>query len=647
MDAEKQQLQAQLEAMGLEKDHAQDTLENLAKEKANLQSTLEQLQQQIAEQHAVKEQVVNNQTDLDQQLQTIHAEKQKLQEQLEAMGKEKGHARCELKTVQETLRQTLEDFEAQKQSLESKTRMLSDDLQKAVAHSNDLTTQARQEQAKQQELRQTIHQLKEDLDAKSNDALDRSKTIDSLQQTIAENRTSEDLLPGLQETIARLENENRRLSDDQQASLDNAENLSNEIIELKDQVDDLKVATSQTQHIRNELKETETILSHERSAIRNLQAHLQSLEDKLATEEQDRRNVSEKLALAIDEKQQLQSEHDRLCNEFDSFRAQEDREISSLMQELNESRSQTQQVRDEFDQLRQEYDAYQVQAGGEVDILTDNKHLLEQEMNCLAEEVSRLKEQQQQVDLAFEKLTTAESNLKIAQEELADERHCTQDLRSDCEQFQAALDDIGREKDDLANALVQKESTEDQLQCEIDRLTESNELIQQELLDAQNEILSLKYENQEIQRHIDATMDSALAGSQEDFYEQDDVVDESRDAAVDPDTQIPTFNLADQIMEEQRRSVSNRRQRVSGTSTSAGAPLNNSVTHIVQQYVNTSTSSAAPTRNRQIGIQHHPWTDHSLTSFQQDILKEIVQKDLELYCRKQSYTQPGYPSMKN
>ena len=134
----------------------------------------------------------------------------------------------------------------------------------------------------------------------------------------------------------------------------------------------------------------------------------------------------------------------------------------------------------------------------------------------------------------------------------------------------------------------------------------------------------------------------ALNASDEKTKMPEEVMSDSIDNPTDEDSGIPVFNLAEQIMEEHRRSVTHRRQR---SVVASSAPHKNSIKSVVQQYVH-SADSAPIAVNRKSSIDHHPWIGQSLTPFQQEILEEIVRKDMDL-CSHKYLSSAKCPSMNN
>ena len=107
------------------------------------------------------------------------------------------------------------------------------------------------------------------------------------------------------------------------------------------------------------------------------------------------------------------------------------------------------------------------------------------------------------------------------------------------------------------------------------------------------------------------------------------------------DTAIPIFNLADQIMAEQRK-VSAERRRGPGAAGEKTTP-NSSIERVMQQYVSSpadSENSIPPSRPAAIP-QRQPagqpdrflrWHGESLSTYQESLLGTIIQKDIRRFC---------------
>jgi hypothetical protein len=93
--------------------------------------------------------------------------------------------------------------------------------------------------------------------------------------------------------------------------------------------------------------------------------------------------------------------------------------------------------------------------------------------------------------------------------------------------------------------------------------------------------------------------------------------------------QIPRYNLAEQILSEHRRSTASRRKRIEPVTSKA---KEGSVENVVKQYVGDAVT-AGKTETERTTLCHNLWDDNSLTLFQQELLQEVIQRDISEYCR--------------
>jgi hypothetical protein len=102
----------------------------------------------------------------------------------------------------------------------------------------------------------------------------------------------------------------------------------------------------------------------------------------------------------------------------------------------------------------------------------------------------------------------------------------------------------------------------------------------------------------------------------------------SESAAVKTQSKVPQYNLAEQILSDQRRSVASRRKPVKSP---ALHEKDDSIQQIVKQYVS-EASVSEETPMVQAGSYHNLWDDDLLTSFQRELLQEMIQRDISEYC---------------
>ena len=377
--------------------------------------------------------------------------------------------------------------------------------------------------------------------------------------------------------------------------------LTAEISRFKDELEDSRATSAHVQQLRKELESVELTLSHERAEMRNLEGTLKTLGDELEEINQDKQHLSEKLTAKEQELEQQQQKLEQLQSEYERFRYQEDSELVSLNAQLRSSKSDLQQLTTELEQARHEYEALQTQTHGEIGALTEKTGFLQNENQTLSEEISRLKKDLENAKETSEKLQNIEINFKNAHEELLDERKHSEDIRQKYEQVKATLSKAQEEKEALLN------------------------------------------QQQELEHQIKDIQEAPFSPAPEETFNlSEEPPLESIDNPQKEVDDIPAFNLAEQIIEEQRRSAANRRQRVKPVS---NASRGTSTMSVVQQYVHPA-ESATVSVNRKTEIDQSQWIDQSLTPFQQEILEEIVRKDMEFYSHKH-LSSVKYHSMNN
>jgi len=193
-------------------------------------------------------------------------------------------------------------------------------------------------------------------------------------------------------------------------------------------------------------------------------------------------------------------------------------------------------------------------------------------------------------------------------------------------------------------------TNEERLKAEVEQLRDAaadNDVLQENMTEAHSRIEQLVIENESLKQklndlHTSAYVDelhetelesvfSAAASGERQHHEDDHVPD------------VPVFNLAEQIMEEHRRSIAGRRQRVKAT-TAAKRP--HSIKDVIGHFIPSSSDRYMPSEQLQTATNHYLWTDQSLTPFQREILREIVRKDMELGADNK-LTMTNYSSMHN
>lgn len=107
------------------------------------------------------------------------------------------------------------------------------------------------------------------------------------------------------------------------------------------------------------------------------------------------------------------------------------------------------------------------------------------------------------------------------------------------------------------------------------------------------------------------------------------------------DNQIPTLNLAEQIMAEQRKAAAARRQRPGSTNKTV---RNGSIEHVIQHYVGRSETNTPLSEMPSVlsqGSEHRSdrflrWQGEILSDYQKSLLDSIVGKDILRFCGTKS-----------
>jgi hypothetical protein len=147
-----------------------------------------------------------------------------------------------------------------------------------------------------------------------------------------------------------------------------------------------------------------------------------------------------------------------------------------------------------------------------------------------------------------------------------------------------------------------------QAQEESARFRDDNEKLRGELTDLESQLRA--------QADVKAVM--AVRADEKNLFEAVPVVTQE-----ELRSEVPVYNLAEQIMSEHRRSVGARRLRVEP---SGSKGKGESIKDVVKQYVD------RPVSPKPAASCYDLWNDDSLTSFQQELLQEIAQKDILKYC---------------
>jgi len=618
-------------------------LKDSERDLSQLETDLKQARHQyeaLKTQTSKETQTLTEKTDfLENENNSLSAEIIQLKTQLEDLRANDAQAQ-QLRKELESIELTLSHEHALVRDLKRTIKTLEDDLAAVTQEKQDLSEKLGASEMKQEQLKSKYDRLQDEFDrfhAQEDSELanmttkleDSKRDLSQLETNFKQARHQYEALKSKASKKIQALTEKTDFFQNENSS------LSAEIIQLKTQLEDLRANDDQAQQLRKELESIELTLSHEQASVHDLKDTVKTLEDDLAAVAQEKHDLSEKLGTSEMEQEQLKSKYDLLQDEYDRFHAQEDNELANIRLCLKDSKNDLEKLHADFEQTRHEYEAFQTQANGEIQVLTENKDLLKKENKSFLEQISRLKKEQLQAKKVAEELHAIEFNLKNTQKDLLVERNLSQKHQQEQEHVKISLSEMQQEKEELLSRQEELQSIESQLRDEIINLQESvksNDSTRNELAAAQEEIKQLYDKNQNLQNRLNKIQKANIVPSDENTQAPEERLLESIGSQSEKSNNIPVFNLADQIMEEHRRSIANRRQRVQPMSS---LPQNNTIKKVVQQYVHSSTSDTV-VDNKKTGVDHHPWIDHSLTSFQQEILQEIVRKDMRLYSHKHS-----------
>ena len=287
--------------------------------------------------------------------------------------------------------------------------------------------------------------------------------------------------------------------------------------------------------------------------------------------------------------------------------------------------------------MRQEYETRQSQVNGEIANL---KQQLE-EVSAAHQELKELRDRVDSEIPSKEQLQLEANTLRTEKDEL--DRELSK-LRTQLKRIeisnQAQIDDLEKQNRLLQEQLgILQEKKTEEFQNQLEVLNKRAEQDKQALKQF-GETKALLQETQDKAGHLEkenAALQSQL--SQLAAQAEPSTVSTNRDAAqteppVEPieaeaQPQIPRYNLAEQILSEHRRSTASRRKRMEPVALKS---KDDSVKNVVKQYVGMAVT-AGQTKVERTALRHNLWDDDSLTLFQQELLQEIIQRDISEYCK--------------
>lgn len=285
-----------------------------------------------------------------------------------------------------------------------------------------------------------------------------------------------------------------------------------------------------------------------------------------------------------------------------------------------------QRIENGFELLRKEYADYQKQSRAESDSL---QHQIE----CLKNDYQSLKNSSEQILQEKNDLLTRIQEQRHRQDELIAElaaihqefsnakiAFSTQIEALQKQQHQAVLHNKELQEcvSTLQRQLSQAQQTADAYRRKADLFDAVQTFWQETIEEDEHSAVSAPLEQIEIPHREETPLIPPCSGTEPLETVSKETADGSDDAAP-----IPAFNLADQIMAEHRRSISARRQRIEP---SRSTPRDESIRHVVEHYVS-QPPNAAQVQSEELSAAFG--TDDSLSEFQQELLKEIVQRDIE------------------
>jgi len=465
----------------------------------------------------------------------------------------------------------------------------------------------------------------------------------------------------------------------------NAKNreLTEELVSIKRRMENTDHNDTQIQQFQNELKAAKATLTRQQAMLQQAEETTQTLRTQLVLSKQQAQDSSAKQSQNEQQLTRYKSEHDRVRRELNQLREEKNADLSKAAGQLESLQKNYRELQHNTEHIQQDYEAFQTQAADQIRGLTETRDKLKNENSTLKDERNQLWYQHQQINQSLEQIQTDRDRLDHA---LSSERERIQNIRHQQQQQAEALSRAVREKEELAERLIMLESVENRLREDLEELRRSavsDEAIRDQLAAAMRErdelavrvqtlenserrlndeltqLRQTEASSQAVRRELTAARDEidrldeqnrALIIQLQDLRsapESMDAVHESTESPIefieaepDPVAQgIPTFNLADQIMEAQRRSAGGRRRRIESAPT---AVQSRSVQDVVSQYIPSAVVEEPPAAEPP--ARHHLWIDPSLTPFQQDILQEIVRSDMK-HCA--ANTSGNYSSIFN
>lgn len=599
-----------------------------------LKTMLEQAQKRHADERIEKEKALDQLRAISETIEPLRTANDRLQQQLTELALQNQDAIRESNVIHQGLVRSLEEEKAAHTSDRGRLERLQGELQK-VAKARDflsesfsaVSEQNRQLQAELERLTQTQTDL-----------------ANQSQQQTAELVLQKDQL---EQKLTEIQIASTHLN----AALANAKSQNDELLLQRDQwrqqLQESRLATEKAEHAlagwqrQKQQNEEETARLHEQLAqFQSLQRELQVTVSHNHALRQEMSEIEAALSQHQVKIRDLEAQVRQLTDEKDSVRQQLDQVNRSDEQLRSDENAQ----RRELETLQQTYLKYRRQAEQEIEELNHKFQSLIGHVRIVEHQAAEHKHEAEIVKLRLQETVAADETVR-RELELAHDNE--QSLRANLTELENkitalqvihcnAIETVQAEKKDIEEQQRQFTHERHQLQKEIERLQLEMRLRDEaesassepNLRQPQDTRLETILEPEEISalmtplEHEDQMPAEALSAE----AEHSDAPVSDRPAVQTDEPDKSAFSLADLIISEHRRAVSSRRQRVSPAS---GQPGERGIRQVLEQYVKPA-ASAMPQTVAPAGMRYAAmWEDDFLTPFQRDLLKEIIQKDIE------------------
>jgi chromosome segregation ATPase len=437
---------------------------------------------------------------------------------------------------------------------------------------------------------------------------------------------------------AQTEGEVNQLNESQQMLQLENDSLRSKVSELEQRAgllqgssDQLTNAQQQIQTLCSQLDEVRSLLSQEQERASSLKQENQRLQDVCLEQDHTKGHLQTKIQ-ALDEQARNR-----------------DAELSALREQSTQSQQQSaqqlQQTYLEKQQLQQELDRVHAEHHASVEAFEAKIAGLNQQLNVTVSGHQELEERHNQLQSAAAEKQLLQQHADTLRSENENLKHELSNLRSQFDQICRDQEEqvevlrqenkqLSEQHQRLADSGIQAQERMDALISQLQQQQESIkqfELAQAALQASEDEVAGLRNENDRLQTELDALQSqikTAIEPMQADTNVDDHEFTEPMEQQ--PAADIPTYNLAEQIMSEHRRSIAARRQRPVA---STARDKIESVENVVKQYIS-EPIPVGPPQHGQNDSYYDLWNDTSLTSFQQELLREIIHKDISLYSER-------------